>query len=148
MTVKTPFEPVTLFYHVTHLKNVEIIEREGLRADVDGNIYAFTDMLVADNIARSQVFANPYALFQICPSGIVGNMFVDDVAEFSSPLHCIIQQDRIEPRYLRYLGTMAVQDNTLTPWQWMVCATRKLTRHQIEAAYGNAREMKEGCVNG
>ena len=144
MNENKSFKPVTLVYHVTRLENVEAIEREGLQADADGNIYAFTDLLVADCIASTQVFANPYALFCIRPSGIEGPLFADNVAELSSPLHCVIQQDCIAPEYLWYLGTMSVQQDNLTPWQWMSKARMGLSRSQIEAAYCNACQVNGG----
>jgi len=138
MVADRPFSPTTFLYHVTHPDNVESIEREGLQAGGDGRIYAFTDLLVADNIACGQVFANPYSLFRICPGGITGDLLADDVAEFSAPFHCVIRQDRIAPEHLRYLGTMHVQEGILTPWQWMIHGMRGLSRSQIESMFGLA----------
>jgi len=136
------FEPATLFYHVTRPEHLASIERDGLRADADGNIFAFTDLIVADTIAAEQVFADPYALLWIAGSGIKGRLYADDVAESCRQFQCIIRQDRIDPRYVHYLATMTVQRDALTPWQRLRDANRGITRQQSEAMFREAREAQ------
>ena len=145
MRKNKPFKPVTMFYHVTPPENVAAIEREGLRANEEGTIYAFTDLIVADCIAEGQVFSDPYALFAILGSGVNAPLLADEVAEMSSPLHCVIRQDRIEPRHLCYLGTWPVYREGLTPWQRMRFALMGLSHVEVEAMEGDARRVgKEG----
>jgi hypothetical protein len=127
------FQLSTNLYHITRPEHVEAIEREGLRADDEGNIFAFTDLMVADTIARAQVFADPYALLWVQADGIIkGKVFADEVSEFSAPFQCIIRQPIIPARFVHYLGTMALQPDPLTPWQRLVHARLGMTRRQSE----------------
>lgn len=139
---RKPFEPIVLFYHLTRPENLEQIEREGLRANAEGDIFAFTDWIAADTIAANQTGANPYALFRIHPSGITGDLFTDEVAELSAPLQCIIRQDRIESQFLDYLGIWPVRED-LTPWQHLVYAQMGMSRQHIEAMICTFERAKE-----
>lgn len=133
------FKPPMLLFHLTRPENLELIERDGLRADSEGNIFAFTDLIVADSIAAEQVCADPYVLLWIHPHGINGKLYADDVAEWSQRFQCIIRQERIEPQYVHYLATMRVQTDTLTPWQRLVDASRGVIREQSEEFFRRMR---------
>lgn len=135
------FKPPMLLFHLTRPENLESIERDGLRADSEGNIFAFSDLIVADNIAAEQVFADPYVLLWIHPYGINGKLYADDVAEGSHRFQCIIRQERIEPRYVHYLATMRVQTDALTPWQRLLDASRGFSRQQSEEMFRQMRAM-------
>ena len=128
------FKSCTLLYHLTPPKYVEQIEREGICAD-EGNIFAFTDLIAASSIAMNQVGADPYAVFWIEAKGITGKLYADDVAESTRRLQCIIRQERIEPQFVHYLGTMALDRNTLAPWQRLLDASRGFSRQQSEAMF-------------
>lgn len=135
------FKPPTLLFHLTRPENLETIERDGLWPDSEGNIFAFTDLIVADSIAAEQVFADPYVLLWIHPHGINGKLYADDVAELSHRFQCIIRQERIEPQYVHYLATMRVQTDTLTPWQRLVDASRGYSRQQSEDMFRQMRAL-------
>lgn len=140
------FKPPMLLFHLTRPENLESIERDGLRADSEGNIFAFTDLIVADSIAAEQVFADPYVLLWIHPHGIDGRLYADDVAEGSHRFQCIIRQERIEPRYVHYLATMRVQTDALTPWQRLVDASRGFSRQQSEEMFRQMRAMIQSAA--
>lgn len=135
------FKPPMLRFHLTRPENLEPIERDGLRADSEGNIFAFSDLIVADSIAAEQVFADPYVLLWIHPHGINGKLYADDVAEGSHRFQCIIRQERIEPQYVHYLATMRVQTDALTPWQRLLDASRGFSRQQSEDMFRQMRAM-------
>jgi hypothetical protein len=66
-------EPSVLF-HLSRVVNLESILCDGLRANEGGDIFAFTDMVVANTIALNQVFAERYAVFAIDPKGVTGKV--------------------------------------------------------------------------
>jgi len=82
---------------------VASIKNRGLMSNEDSEIFSFTNMNVANTIARDQVFLFEYAVFKIDPLGITGEIAMDDVAEFSAAYQRIIKQSHIEPNYLRLL---------------------------------------------
>lgn len=133
-----PFNPGMLLYHVTRVEHVESIKREGLRADAEGNIFAFTDLIVAETIAANQVCANPYALFWIHPKGVVGEMCADDVAEFAARFHCIIRQDRIDPEFVHHIGTMLVNQGAPTPWDRLIWAMKGISCPEVSGGNPHA----------
>jgi len=77
---KIVYIPGVQFYHVTRPENIEAIEAKGLLGNSNNQIFAFTDLLVADCIAESQVFVDPYVEFHIQLAGITGDLWPDDVA--------------------------------------------------------------------
>ncbi len=93
-------------YHVTSLGNVESIERSGIIANRRGEIFVITDPIVANEIAKSQLFLDEYAIFGIEESAITGRVFEDQVAEFTRSLHRIILQARIEPDEIFLFGEL------------------------------------------
>jgi len=141
------FKPPMLLFHLTWPDNLERIESEGLRADSDGNIFAFTDLIVADSIAAYQVFTETYALLWLHPRGITSKLYADDVGELTRRFQCIIRQERIEPRYVHYLGTMRVQTDRISPWQRLLDASRGLTRQQSEDLFRQMREAVDVGTN-
>ena len=91
-------------YHLTALKNVESILRNGLQAGTrlkannQGLIFAITHPhVVADEVAACQLFLREYAIFRIRRKHITGQIGADEVAEFTAPYHRVIYQDHIEP---------------------------------------------------
>jgi len=62
-------------------------------------------------------------------------------------LHVIIQQARIEPEFLTYLGTRTVQREGMTPWHWLRYKMMGLDRHAVESAFGKDGLLQEGGVN-
>ncbi len=134
-----------LFYHITRPENVEAIECEGLRADPEGNIFAFSDLIVADAIARNQIFADPYVVFWIRSDGIIGEVCADDVAESCRRFQCIIRQEHIEPEHLCYLATMKVETETLTPWQRLWDAACGIPREESEDLWRSVRSLQAGA---
>ncbi len=71
-------------FHLTPIENVESIQKHGLKADEDGEIFVFTELWVADTIVTNQVFAKHYAVFEMKAKGISGKIGPDEVAESSA----------------------------------------------------------------
>lgn len=90
-------------YHLTNSHNHASIMRNGITAEA-GVISVFTDMLVADLVAKSQPGVKRYTVYSIDPKGITGALTKDNAAEFSHILH----QRSISPQFLTVVGTYAV----------------------------------------
>lgn len=101
-------------YHITDPINVEAIQREGLKAHA-GKIFLFEDIsikpvwyrkpyCVADHIALNQVCLKEFAMFKVSMDGIEKPLIQDDVAEICSKWQWYVEQDRIAPEYIEYVG--------------------------------------------
>jgi hypothetical protein len=122
-------------YHLTPSENASEILKEGIKADEEGNIFAFTEMIVANEIAKNQVFTERYCVFRISRRGIKGEILKDNVAEFSACFQRIIKQDHIEPKFLR---KMCEEDTVLlkpTAWDYMIGARLGETKEQTDAKF-------------
>lgn len=117
-------------YHLTPAENLEAIQRTGIVADTEGNIFAFTDMLVANEIAKNQVFTCRYAVLEIDRKGVVGRLRPDQVAEFSSGYHRIIRQAKIFPEFCQHVGTF---DTNYDPTEYDYL--------RVERIFGRGREF-------
>jgi hypothetical protein len=97
------------YYHVTDVNKVDHIKRNGLKANEEGLIFVFTDMIASGSIAKEQYgLADRYAVFKIYSNGITGRVIKDRVAEFSAPYQRVIIQERIQKRYIEFLGVFRV----------------------------------------
>ena len=85
------------YFHLTNCENTAKIMQEGIKANKSGDIYVFTDMLVANPIAKEQVFADSYSVFQIDRKGVYGKILDDDAGELTQGYHRIIKQKLIKP---------------------------------------------------
>lgn len=112
-------------YHITDPKNKEAIQREGLKANA-GKIFLFEDIsfkpewykepyCVADHIALNQVGLKEFAMFKVGMNGIKGLLMPDDVGEMCSKWQWYVEQDRIEPEYIEYVGIYATK-KPVTIW--------------------------------
>ena len=139
---------VDICYHLTPAENLEGIEREGIVANDEGQIFAFTDMLVANTIACNQVGIKNYAVFAILPAGITGIVSPDDVAELSAPWQKIVMQDRIDPEHLLYLGKHKVETISSTPWTYAQWALSGLDRQGAEAIIAEIAQLQREQTGG
>lgn len=98
------------YYHVTDPDSVPAILAEGLKSE-EGTIFVLVRDDFAPTVARDQIFLPLYALFEIDPAGVTGEVGPDDVAEFIAPAHRIIHQATIRPEYLTFWGVFAVPTN-------------------------------------
>jgi hypothetical protein len=94
-------------YHLTNPHNHASIMRNGIPAKA-GAILVFTDMLVADAVARSQMGMKRYTVYSIDPKGITGALIKNNVAEFPQSYQCILHQRSISPQFLTVVGTYDV----------------------------------------
>lgn len=113
------------YYHVTDVNNVDQIKRDGLKANEEGLIFVFTDMIVSDLIAKEQYrLMDRYAVFKIYSEGITGRVIKDRVAEFSAPYQRVIIQEKISKRYIEFLGTFKI--NPYEPTEWDLLLLKRL----------------------
>jgi len=106
------------YFHLTPKRNMKLIEREGIKADEEGNIFVFTDMIVAEEIAINQVGASVYAIFEIDRKGITGKIERDNVAESAASFQRIIKQDCIEPKFIHFVTTKRTLHSKPTVWDY------------------------------
>jgi hypothetical protein len=101
------------YYHITRVTNVESILKNGLKSNEDGELFIFNYGVIefkgveyyADElIADRQLGLKEFALFEIHPKGITSELINDNVAEITSSLQWIVQQDVIAPKHLEWLG--------------------------------------------
>ena len=103
------------YCHITRKENVQSIFKNGLRANKDGEIFVYDDVMlqqigagepyyIGDSIAINQLGINDekYAVFFIDKKDIKGEVISDNVAEFAAPWQHIIKQKKIEPFFFSY----------------------------------------------
>jgi len=109
------------YYHVTDLKNVDQIKEHGLKANKEGLIFVFTDMVVSGLIAKEHYgIEDRYAVFKIFSKGISGRVIKDRVAEFSAPYQRVIIQEKISKMYIEFLGIFKVEPYKPTEWDLLL----------------------------
>jgi len=101
------------YYHITDIKNLPTILKEGLEANEDGDIFVFENKsivcnsvvnTVADCIAHNQIFLDEYVMLEIHLEGINSEVINDNVGELSSSLQWIIKQPLIKAKYVEFFG--------------------------------------------
>lgn len=107
------------FYHLTSPKNYHKIMNEGIRSkDVNrmtsmGNSKKIwtvesDSFLIWNQIGYSQLGMGiknlPIVVLEIDPIGITGEITSEEINEFTSPLHSVINQTEINPKYIKPIG--------------------------------------------
>ena len=127
---------VSDIYHLTPIENVSAILKNGLKADKEGNIFAFTNPIVANTIARDQVGVDRYCVFKILKKGVNGKVLKDNVAELSASFQLIIKQNWIEPRFLKKLYEEDTIFHKPTAWDYMIAEKIfRETKQQVDAKF-------------
>ncbi len=129
--------------HLSPAENEASIMATGIRGP---RIYLFTDMIVANTIAREQVFTDRYVVFEVDPAGIMGKLERDEVAEFTGGYHRVVRQRRIAPEYLKVVGTFSVVPfGIATEWDYLVYGRLDgITRPEIDKMLaGYAKQLQE-----
>jgi len=121
------------YYHVTDVKNVDRIKKDGLKANEEGLIFVFTDMIVSGLIAKEHYgLVDRYAVFKIYSNGITGRVIKDRVAEFSAPYQRVIIQEKISNRYIDFIGTFKFDPYASTKWDFLLL--KRLKGHTTKDA--------------
>lgn len=107
------------FYHLTSPKNYHKILKEGIKSkDVNrmtsmGNSNKIWTVesespLIWNQIGYSQLGMGvknlPIIVLEIDPKGIKSDITSEEINEFTSPLHSVINQNHIEPKYVKTIG--------------------------------------------
>jgi len=131
------------YYHVTDVNNVDQIKRDGLKANEEGLIFVFTDMIASGSIAREQYgIVDRYAVFKIYSIGITGRVIKDRVAEFSAPYQRVIIQERIQKRYIDFLGVFRVDPYEPAEWDLLLLKRFKgLTQKDARKVFEERRKF-------
>lgn len=135
-----------LYYHVTSIKNIDQIKKNGLKADKDGLIFVFTNQIVTDEIAVKQLGLTKAALFKIDSQGITGKVVQDRVAEFTASYHRVIIQEKILKRYVHFLRSWTIDEDNPSPWEiFKRQRMRGLSKGEAIAEFYSERKMIEIC---
>ena len=131
------------YYHVTDVNNVDQIKRDGLKANEEGLIFVFTDMIVSGSIAKNQFgLVDRYAVFKIYSNGITGRVIKDRVAEFSAPYQRVIIQEKIQKSYIDFLGVFRVDSYEPTEWDLLLLKRFKgLTQKDARKVFEERRKF-------
>jgi hypothetical protein len=128
------------YFHLTPSNNTHKIKKEGIKADEEGNIFVFTDMLVANEIAKNQVFTEQYAVFKIERKGITGKIEKDNVAEFAAFYQRIIKQKTIKPKFVKFMSVEDTVFDKPTTWDYLVYARMHKWTYEQTDAYFSVQE--------
>jgi len=131
------------YYHVTDVKNIDLIKRDGLKANEEGLIFVFTDMIVSGVIAKEQYgLVDRYAVFKIFSKGITGRVIKDRVAQFSAPYQRVIIQKEISTKHIEFLGTFKFDPYEPTDWDVLLLKRLKgLTTKEARKVFGERRKF-------
>ena len=132
-----------MYYHVTDVKNVDHIKNDGLKANAEGLIFVFTDMMVASIIAKEQFrLVDRYAVFKIYSKGITGRVIKDRVAQFSAPYQRVIIQEKISKKHIDYVGTYKFDPYVSTEWDLFLLKRLKgLTTKEAKKIFEERRSF-------
>jgi len=121
-------------FHLTPIANKASIQAEGIRGSEQGKIFVFTDMIVANTIARDQVFTPQFSVFRINPKGVRGKIIPDRVAEIAARWHRVIRQAKILPHYLTLVSDFVTQRGP-TEWDYAKHKSLGLPDNLIKAMF-------------
>jgi hypothetical protein len=137
------------FYHLTPYENTQQILEEGIKADSEGNIFTFTDLMVANTIAKEQVFTDRYSIFRIIREGFKGKPMLDEVGEFTAPYHRIIKYPHIKPKYLEFICEQETIYDKPTEWDYLLYVGRLgHTREQVDERFEMIGKLREEYLRG
>ena len=148
MPSKRPKRPRQVYYHLSDARNMLTIREGGIVANGDGEIFLFTDMLVANVIAKSQVFVDRYVVFEVAPDGIQGELRDDNVAEFSHSFQRILKQDRIAPEHLQLVGEYETIHDRPTEWDYVLGERLGQSHEFVDEGFSAERDYREAIAEG
>ena len=117
----------------------ESVSTEGIFADGSGAILLFTDMRVANAIARDQLRANRYAVFEVEPAGLVVPPRRDRGRAPVCRYRRLVRQAWVEPKYVKLLGTYDTTWDRPTDWDREVASKLGIGGPLLDAIF-EARE--------
>lgn len=108
------------FFHLTAIENVPSILEKGIVIPGDDSyVFLYTHRFVEETIARSQVYLNEYAVFEIDSSYGAADLCIrDDVGEFSAAWQWMCDTS-IPPQFIKHIDTCKVDLSMPAPfWIW------------------------------
>ncbi|REG92997.1 hypothetical protein [Flavobacterium aquicola] len=103
------------YYYITDKKNRKSILENGLIANSENEIFLFENKkvvnkrnsisnLMADCIAKNQLFLEEYAMFEINPNGFKTPLENDNVEGVASSICWVLNQSKIDIDFISDLG--------------------------------------------
>jgi hypothetical protein len=92
------------YFHITPIEDKDDVLKNGLLSN-EGDIEVFDDISIANQIASNQMGLYEYCLFRVDPRGFDAPPIPDEIAEFTARHQWIVQQKKIEPKFLRLVST-------------------------------------------
>lgn len=105
-------------FHLSHPDDRERILGHGIDADAEGYIDIFTDNMVANTIARDQLFLDRYDIFWVTPTGITATMEPNTQVGITAPFQFRIRQSRVAEQFLRFMAEHDVVSDRPTAWDY------------------------------
>lgn len=105
-------------FFLSHPDDRDAILTRGIEADAEGYIDVFTDNMVANTIARDQLFLDRYDLFWITPTGITAEPEPNPNCGITAPYQFRIRQSRVAEQFLRLMGEHEVVFDRPTSWDY------------------------------
>lgn len=113
---------IKTYYHISPIENRDSILKEGLKSERKQIFVSdCEEQLIL--IAHSQIGLPEYSVFEIMPTGIKGKIEWDNVAEIGAGHQFIINQNLINPEYIRHL-----RDVKWNYWDLAEYANRKINK--------------------
>ena len=142
--VRLPAE-TTRLYHVTPASEAEGVVRDGIHAGPQGCIYCFNELTSAEVIAREQVFARRYAVFEIDLEAVGVPVETDVAVWVWEPYQRVIRQPHVAPQHLRLVG---VYDLSRAPSEddYRRGERRGWTRGRTEAVFDLSERFAAGEI--
>lgn len=118
---KATIKTTSPFYHITAIENVNSIFADGLKGSKTPRnrgkafnipsicVLTSGDERLTDAVAVNQVWSmediKEYAVLEISPAGVSGRVVQDNVNESTAVWQRVIEQECIEPKYLKHVNT-------------------------------------------
>ncbi|MHC0440992.1 hypothetical protein [Flavobacterium sp. 3-210] len=97
-----PNKFTTKYYHITDIENKESILANGLISE-ESEIFVCDNFDQLKMIAFNQLFITEYSIFEISREGFSVKLIQDNVADFGSGHQYILQQSKIENKYIKFV---------------------------------------------
>jgi hypothetical protein len=133
-------------FYLSHPDDRPTILQSGISAGDDGYIDIFTDNLVANTIARDQLFLDRYTLFWITPAGITAEARRNDVGILTAKYQFRIQQSRVDERFVRVMGEYEVIRNRPTTWDYLFWSRRGFLQADVNEQFEIRALLESGSI--
>ena len=143
--VRVPAEAKRL-YHLVPASEAEAVVRDGIFADGEGCIYCFTERSAAEVIAREQVFARRYAVFEIEVGALAAEVEADVRVWVWEPYQRVVRQASVAPQFLTLVGVYEIA-RPPTEQDYTRCGRWGWSRERTDAVFSISDRFAAGELN-